>query len=319
MTQNPPIMYENKSGYTPVSNMFIDCFLADADAPCIKVYLYLLRCLADPVLKEQLSISGMSDALEETEKEIIRALKHWEQKKLLKLTYESGEVSNISVEPLGVNAPEKQPSKKTYPKTVNAPKGSSPAPMSPVKQRYTPEQIEQFRQLDGFTEIAEHIESLMGYPPSNDELQTPVFLFDSLKLPSQVINYLFDYSYRRNIKSPAYIEKMALDWAAKGVNSLETARRIIPGFSPEYNAVCSSLGLTQLRNGEAEYVERWLTQYKMSIELIREACSRSLANIGKPRFAYVDSILSKWSKAGVRSLEDVAFLDASHEQSKGNQ
>ena len=70
---------------TAVSNAFIDGYMADANGEFVKVYLYLLRLLADE--DKEFSVSFLADKLNNTEKDVVRALCYWEKLNLLQLEY----------------------------------------------------------------------------------------------------------------------------------------------------------------------------------------------------------------------------------------
>lgn len=66
---------------TLVDNHFIDCHMVKANGEFVKVYLFLLRHLnSSPVA---LTISTIADCLDNTEKDILRALNYWEKEGLL--------------------------------------------------------------------------------------------------------------------------------------------------------------------------------------------------------------------------------------------
>ena len=62
---------------------------------------------------------------------------------------------------------------------------------------------------------------------------------------------------------------------------------------------------------EISYMDKWLKSYGFSLELITEACSRTMAAIHQPGFEYADKILSGWKKNHVASLADLEALDQS--------
>ena len=55
--------------------------MPEANGEYVKVYLLLLRCQASP--NRELTISGIADILDDTEKDVIRALKYWKKQGLL--------------------------------------------------------------------------------------------------------------------------------------------------------------------------------------------------------------------------------------------
>ena len=75
---------DNYADSTVVSNLFIDEYMKDANDAQLKVYFYLLRMLN---AEQAISVSGIADKFNHTEKDVIRALKYWEGEKILSLTY----------------------------------------------------------------------------------------------------------------------------------------------------------------------------------------------------------------------------------------
>ncbi len=63
-------------------------------------------------------------------------------------------------------------------------------------------------------------------------------------------------------------------------------------------------------------MERWLNQYGFPLEIITEACTRTIAQTGQPSFPYAEGILSKWKEEKVTALSDIEALDARHKKDK---
>ena len=76
------------TGYTLISNVFIDQYMITAGSSHLKTYLQLMRLLADPL--KEISVSGMADILDCSESDVMRSLRHWEKKGLMQLKYEPG-------------------------------------------------------------------------------------------------------------------------------------------------------------------------------------------------------------------------------------
>ena len=64
---------ETASGYTAVSDLFIDEYVPSANGDFVKVYLYLLRLLSKK--KGDLIISYLAYTINQTENDVIKALK----------------------------------------------------------------------------------------------------------------------------------------------------------------------------------------------------------------------------------------------------
>ena len=70
-------------------------------------------------------------------------------------------------------------------------------------------------------------------------------------------------------------------------------------------------------DNEIEYMNKWLHTYHFDLEIVLEACARTMkkGNQAAP-FTYADKIITNWYKNGVVSRQDIATLDALHNQSK---
>ena len=67
--------------------------MKDANDAQLKVYFYLLRMLN---AEQAISVSGIADKFNHTEKDVIRALKYWEAEGLLRLTFDrDGTIAGI--------------------------------------------------------------------------------------------------------------------------------------------------------------------------------------------------------------------------------
>ena len=76
------LQLQSDSGFTSVSNRFIDCVMSAADGEYVKVYLYLLRCAC---AGKEISVSSVADFFDHTEKDIVRAFSYWEKVGMLRL------------------------------------------------------------------------------------------------------------------------------------------------------------------------------------------------------------------------------------------
>ena len=79
------IYQDNHADFTVISNRFIDEYMQDANDAQLKIYLYLIRMVS---ASRSTSISDIADLFNYTEKDVLRALKYWEKKRLLTLDYD---------------------------------------------------------------------------------------------------------------------------------------------------------------------------------------------------------------------------------------
>ena len=67
---------------------------------------------------------------------------------------------------------------------------------------------------------------------------------------------------------------------------------------------------------ELDYIRRWSEEYGFSLEMILEACNRTISAIHQPSFEYADSILKNWNEKNVRHPDDIEQADLLFRQEK---
>jgi DnaD/phage-associated family protein len=61
---------------------------------------------------------------------------------------------------------------------------------------------------------------------------------------------------------------------------------------------------------EIEYINKWTKEYGFLLDVIQEACDKTVMTTDTHRFAYADGILTKWYQAGVHRKADIPTADA---------
>ena len=114
------------SGITAVPNAFIDRYLTKADGEYVKVYLLLWRFFC---AREEATVSRIADLLDDTEKDVMRALRYWGKQGLLTVVSdEKQEVTELIFHPAGAPAAEVG----SRPAPARAAPSSAPAPAPPA-------------------------------------------------------------------------------------------------------------------------------------------------------------------------------------------
>lgn len=309
--------HSNIQSVTCVPNTFIDTFLASANGSFIKVYLYLLRhCTGNG--NSGLSVSSMADALECTETDIIRSLRYWHKEKVLHVTFEQDTVTSVTLLPLETaneakdeaadisNSFEESPSTPATSKVIQLPK----------RHHYSPVEAEALQRDTEVSSVLTLVETMMGEPLTNPHIQLILYLMSDLDFSSELVIYLYETSLAKEKKAPRYIETIALNWAKKGIRTIEEAENESSRFNTKYNIVTKTLGITrQLAPAERALIDSW-DDYHFTETIIAEACKRTIMQTGDASLPYTGKILEKWNKDGVRSLADIEKLDANFHKEK---
>lgn len=265
---------------TVLENEFIDKYMVNANGEYVKVYLVLLRHLNNP--DGIPTISQIADMLDYTEKDVIRALNYWKKQGLL--DYETK------------HAPS--------PEIVNQ---SAPVPS-----------IEQFRSRKEFKELLFVAEQYLGKVLSVTEIDTITYFYETLGMSADLIEYLIEYCVENNHKSIHYIKKVALSWHEQNITTVEQAKSNTILYNKNCYSVLNAFGIKGRAPAASEiaFIRRWNDEYCFSLDIILEACSRTMNTIHKPDFNYTESILKRWLEKGVHSTKDIAALDADYIKEK---
>ena len=317
---------------TILSNNFIDYFMPKANGEFVKVYIYLLRILSKP--EETFGLSQMADTLLCTEGDILRALKYWETQKLVSLLYDADQLTGITLltpwNKVDVPASEASDSFRTDTQptresdesatALNADTPSSLASSQPISQSkgLTPDRVKELKQNEDIIQLLYIAEQYLGKTLTPTETRKILFFYDELHMSVDLIDYLIEYCVGRDHRSIRYIETVAMAWKEEGITTVEMAKDSTSRYSKEYFSVLKAMGITNRNPSDVEIslINTWTRNYGFTMELIQEACSRTVLQTGQPSFPYADKILQKWKDKHIRTLEDVRIQDAQHQKRK---
>ena len=255
--------------------------LREANESQLKIYLYLLKNGS-----ENPTVSSIADYFNYSEQDVKRALRFWNGK--------TG--------------------------TIKAPAGGNVVEFS-GRNVYSKDKIAKFMEKDDVTQLMFVAEQYMGRPIKPDEMSSVIYIYDGLGFSADLIEYLLEYCISNNKKSFRSIESVAAEWKEAGVDTLESAKKLTRSIPKEMRAVMEALGLASDRQpveAEITYVRRWTQRYGYGMDIIAEACKRTVLATGKPSFRYANGILKGWHDANVRKLEDIIAVDEEFRSKKAS-
>ena len=311
---------------TTLSNVFIDEFMPLANGEFVKIYLYLLRCVSDS--QTTISVSALADFFNQTEADVIRALRYWDKAGAIMLTMNSSgsDISGITFCDLasasGNHSSEISsavPEISENRKTSAAPEITSGFSKEP-RSAYTPKQITDLSAQDDFSMLLYAAGTYLGGTLSSSDASSIAYFYDTLQFSPELIEYLVEYCVSNGHKSMRYIEKVALAWAEKGISSVKEAKASTSNHNEATYSVLGAFGITNRAAGkfEQDYIKKWTDVYCFDSEIIVEACNRTLKATHQPSFEYADTILKRWKEADVKSLSDIKRIDIEFEQNQQN-
>lgn len=336
---------------TAVPDLFLEQYMPAANGEFVKVYLYLLKMGKDH--QQDSTLSSMADFFSCTENDIIRALKYWEKQGLLSLSYTAGENGPTGIAFLPLVRKEESGILPTPESSISGPVVPSPAasavpepatqaepvlaaspaqpPSSASATDFPAVELSKAEEkkenaasghAPGSREELQHVlyvaQTYFGHLLSPTEIECIMFFYDDLHFSADLLEYLVEYCVSKGSTSIHYLKKVGLAWHESGICDVTSAKQETTTFNKHYYTILKAFGIRNRApvEKEAEMMDRWLNTYGFTIDLITEACQRTVSKIGQPSFQYTEGILSKWKEQGVRSMADVEHRDAEHQKRK---
>lgn len=285
---------------TVLENEFIDQYMAKANGEYVKVYLLLLRHFGET--SKDPAVSEIADFLEMTEGDIIRALNYWKRAGLL--DYDLSEAKPAEASEYGPAM--------AMPDRFGDCSVEEPPRAEPVSD------IQQFRSRKEFQELIFVAEQYLCKTLSSTEVDAITYFYDTLQMSADLIEYLIEYCVENGHRSIRYIQKVALSWHEQHITTAEQAKYQTMLYNKSCFSVLNAFGIKGRAPAppEVDFIKRWTDEYGFSLDIILEACRRTMANTHQPSFEYTDSILKSWMQHHVHTLAEVSALDADYLQEK---
>lgn len=327
-------------GMTAVPNGFLDRYLPEADGEYVKIYLLLWRYFCD---KRSISIGQLADLLDDTEKDVLRGIRYWVKKGLLQVVVnDKQEIYSIRFLPIPEGAssgkersiaPVESGQLFEGTQVKQVVQGTQSEQDSQIAQRESAVTAEGSRTVRGgrstasraisrdkrkalaadeeFGQLVYIVGKYLDRPMKQTDSDVLGYLYGELGMRMDLLEYLVESCVEAGHKSIHYIEKIALDWHEKGIRTVDDAREQAEICRKQYYQVLKAFGLT--RRGpapeEKKVMDMWFYDYGFQLDIVLEACSRTINSIHEPSFKYAGGILADWKKKGVRSRSDIDALD----------
>lgn len=331
---------------TSIHNTFIENYMLEANGDYVKVYLYLAKCIQYG--EQGLSISSLADRMDNTEKDVLRALQYWEKKKLLTINRDAGTGEILGIDMLvpktakesSVNSnivqiPAKADDTPSIEQTATVPielQQTAPVHIEETESNkissiskenkekkitVSNAQLKELSTNDEFIWTCHVIESYLERPMKVNETRLVSYLYGTLHFSKELLLYLYEYCISLGKTNCNYIQAVALSWDEQGVRTPEEAEQASTAYNTAYSAVSKALALGRaLAAVEKKFVDRWQKNWEMDLGVILEACNRTVLKLHNPDFKYTEGILEHWRQEGVHTLQDVEKSDLVYEQSK---
>lgn len=299
------IQFYSDSDCFMVQNRFVDEFLCEANGSFVKVYLFALRHLSDV----NLEMSDIANALNLLESDVIRAFKYWHKMELIKFKQINDKDFNIefvseidqkkSETSIQINSVEK----------INQPVRNSSIPTA---VSYSKSDINTYmKNNDGIRHMFLISEQLLNRNLTDTDRKILFSFYDYLGMPVEVIFTLLEYCISIGKSNMRYIEKVAYNWADKGVNTLAKASVYVKEETEFSNTLKKFRTMFKISGREftateESFIRSWVYELKLTDDAIAQAYETTVTNTGKIAFKYMDAILKNSSSTAISKASPIA-------------
>jgi DnaD/phage-associated family protein len=269
----------------------------------LKVLLWVLRHAGEPIEAEDIARALGIDCAD-----VKDAMLYWQETGVI---VSRDDVITPSPVPETTKPAEKdvpfQPEGKAAETPEERPRRVLSRPQKP-DSAFVAKRMEESEEIACLMQTAQEI---LGRLISGGDSATLLMIHDDFGLPSDVIIMLMQYAVSIGKGNMRYIEKVAIDWADEGITTHEKAEERLRLLSEEQKAwrvVEQAIGIPHRTPSKREegFAPIWVNQWKFSPEMIREAYDRTIDGAGKYQTAYMNRILERWYKAGIKTPKQAA-------------
>lgn len=287
-----------------VPHVVADNFLKLASGKQIKVLLYILRCSGRAISDEEISRNTGVPVLEVTD-----CVLFWQQVNVL------DEHTRQSA-PAVQNIP--QPTETKIVPQQSEPKITQ-SNAARRKQEFKPSEITNI--LESSSDIAQLfkiVESFLG-TLNHTQQNSLIWMYNYLGLKKEVILTLVQYCITIEKTNSGYIEKIACKWAENDINSLDAAQEEVQRLTHCNDFIGAIMKKFEMNRRpttkQSEFISSWQKE-GFSIDLIGYAYEKTIEQINKLSFEYINKILMSWKESGFTTVRSVRDSEISYKKNK---
>ena len=275
----------------------VDRHIRLAGSAQLKVLLWLSR-----IGKGIFDAEACGRAIGQSPADCTDALHYWIETGLLHIIGESERPQNRP----SVPAPSAPPAFSAP--AVSAPAlPSAPTPRPQAVKPQMKEVLARQKESAEFRYLLDTTSSRLGRAITHGDMETLLYLFDTAGMPIEVILMVIEYAVAAGKPHMRYVEKVALDWSDKGIDTISAAEQHLCRLdrrNQAWSQVQALLNISQSPTvGQSDAAEKWICDWHMSDDLILLANQQCVEKIGKFNCSYVSKILEHWYLDGIDTLE----------------
>ena len=280
-----------------------DNFLKLATGEQIKVLLYILRCSGKDCTDGEIALNtGI------TPQAASDAILFWQQVNVLTADAHNASPAQSQI----ISPPPTQPREAAPPveKAVNAPRKKTTLSGTEIAGL-----MKDSSDISELLKTAEGVFGIINHTQQN----SLIWMYTYLGLKKEVIITLISYCASIGKTNSAYIEKIACAWSENEINTLNAAQEEVSRMSAsrEYTAqVMRAFEMNRRPTAkQADFIAQW-KKNGFTIELMHYAYEKTIEQIDRLSFEYINKILLSWRDSGFVSVQDVKNAESAYKKNK---
>lgn len=279
-------------GVFAVPDHAADC-LKLASGKAVKLLLYILKNKIT-----EIDFGAFSDVLDISAEDAEDAVSYWQQVGVL---YPDGS------EPAAVA--KKNAAAETV---VSVPPVNNAAAEQRAKEKaakmISPQEIaDRVKKSEDIKFLFDSAENAFGKILNYTEQRNLIWLHDYYNIAPDILLMIMDLAKQVGKANMNYVEKIAVNWHENNITTHELAMREINRIKNYYSfegQAAAKLGLDRtLTPTEKKFLKEW-SDRGVSIDMVVYAYEKTIDNIGKVKFSYMNKIIIGWQENGITTIAE---------------
>ena len=180
------------------------------------------------------------------------------------------------------------------------------------KKTMSIDEIDHLSQQDAnISQLVEMVQMQMGKALTRTEIETLVSFYTYAGLPPEYILLAVSFCCAKNMPNMRAVSRLLTDMMSENIYTYEQAEEYLTRRQRQDSAqgqVKTAFGIhdRQLTRQECKYIDTWFLDYRFDISMVKLAYERTVDQIGKVSFAYINKILTSWHEKGITNTKDAA-------------
>jgi DnaD/phage-associated family protein len=162
---------------------------------------------------------------------------------------------------------------------------------------------------------------MLGKMLNKNEIAHIVSMYEYLRLSPEYIEKMFDYCIKTDKKSVVYIARMVYSMFENDITTVEELESHLAKEEIKNDILYGikelfGIGARALTSKEKNSFTKWIEEYDMSFEMIKEAYEITVDRTGESAIGYMGAILKRWHSEGFTTVEETKAEAESYKASQ---